>query len=196
MLFLFLGLLTPLIVSCSNDTRERQQALENVPKLYAEGAVNIELIAEPKLNAWKDMPNSVTILVIQGRGNADVKEILDNKQKLRALFNGAGAKDNLIKVDRYSLMPGQKSTLHIDRAENVEEIALVAGYYPFPGEGHIARFEVPVALSKNHWWGSDWSAKQQPLQVSLTFGHTSIVRISGAENLHTKREENDTRKEK
>ena len=88
------------------------------------------------------------------------------------------------------LMPGQQHTLHIDRAENVRQVAVAAGYYPFPGEGHITRFAVPELAHKKHWWSSAWDAELAPLQVSLTLGKSRIVRVSGADNLYTPASEN------
>lgn len=183
-LYLLLAFFMPFIASCSHDSGQRQLALDNISAPYAEGAVNIQLTAEPGLNSWKEMSNSVQVLVIQGGNKSQLEEVLKNKSELHALFNGASANDKVLKVDRYMLMPGQQHTLHIDRAENVRQVAVVAGYYPSPGEGHITRFAVPETAHKKNWWSSEWDAQLAPLQVSLTLGKSRIVSISGADNLY------------
>ncbi|MFP2505020.1 type VI secretion lipoprotein TssJ [Buttiauxella gaviniae] len=182
--YLLLILFMPFLASCSLDGTKRQLALESVTAPYAAGAVNIQLIAEPGLNAWKGMSNSVAILVIQASNETYLENILSDKTELRALFNGAATRDKPLKIDRYMLMPGQQHTLHIDRAESARQVAVVAGYYPFPGPGHITRFSVPVSAYKKQWWNNDWQAKLTPLRVAITMGNSSIVQISGAENLH------------
>lgn len=189
-LTLLIALFLPFLASCSIDSGKRQLALESIATHYAEGAVNIELTAEPGLNSWKEMANSVQVLVIQGSNKSQLDDVLKNKSELHALFNGASASDKVLKVDRYMLMPGQQHTLHIDRAETARQVAVVAGYYPFPGEGHIARFAVPELAEKKHWWSSEWQAQLALLQVSLTLGKSRITRISGADNLYSVASEN------
>lgn len=184
----FYGLLMlfmPFLASCSLDSEKRRAASEHVLAGYAEGAVNIQLTAEPGLNALKEMPNSLAVIVVQGANKLQLENVLNNQSELRALFNGAAMPDSILKVDRYMLMPGQQHTLHIDRAENVRQVAVVAGYYPFPDSKHIARFAIPVTVTKKHWWSAQVDAQLAPLQVALTLGNSSIVRISGADNLHT-----------
>ncbi len=183
--YILLMLLMPFLASCSLDGEKRRAATENVPASYAEGAVNIQLTAEPGLNTWKEMPNSLAVIVVQGANKLQLENVLNNPSELRALFNGAAMPDSILKVDRYMLMPGQQHSLHIDRAENVRQVAVVAGYYPFPESQHIARFAIPVAVSKKHWWSGQVDAQLAPLQVALTLGNSSIVRITGADNLHS-----------
>ncbi|MCW6030448.1 MULTISPECIES: type VI secretion system lipoprotein TssJ [unclassified Pantoea] len=179
-------LLVLLISGCSHDPQAKEQAIVNVPSSYAEGAISLHLIAEPQMNAWQEMPNSVTVIVIQAASSSQLEAVLQSSSEIRALFHGAAAHPHLIKTDRYTLMPGQQHTLHIDRAEKVRQVAIIAGYYPFPSEGHIARFAIPVDATQPFWWRSDWQATLSPLSLSITLGKSSIVRINGAENLNKK----------
>ncbi|WGK60100.1 type VI secretion system lipoprotein TssJ [Pantoea sp. SS70] len=179
-----LALILFLLMGCSNSTDQRQQALEAVKPVFAEGAINIQLTAEPLLNAYKEIPNSVTLFVIQAENKTQLENVLNNPSEIRALFNGATSSDNRLKSDRYNLMPGQQHTLHIDRAMNIRQVAVIAGYYPFPDDRHITRFDIPVKASKTNWWSSEWQATLTPLTVSLTLGKDTITRIEGAENRH------------
>lgn len=180
---LLLALVLPLLAGCSLDARQRQQLSEKMTPGYAEGAISIRLIAEPQLNAWKEMPNSVTVFVVQGENNGQLEALLANKTELRALFNGASLSNSPLKNDRYTLMPGQQHTLHIDRVEKVRQFAVIAGYYPFPGEGQMARFSIPVAFNKAQWWRNEWQAELEPLQIAITLGKNGFVNITGAENI-------------
>lgn len=173
-----------LLAGCSNDSAQRQQqAREAVSASYAESAITLEIVAEPGMNAWNDIANSVTLLVIQGKDKQGLESLLANQAQLRAFFQGAGAQENILNVDRYVVMPGQRNTLHIDRVEHTRQIAIVAGYYPFPKQGQMARVAIPLSVSKVGWWDNHWQANLMPLKLSMTLGSLGIVRLSGAENL-------------
>ncbi len=175
-----------LLAGCGSDSAQRQQqAREDVAAPYAESAITVNIIAEPGMNAWNEMANSVTLLVIQGKDKPALEGLLANQGQLRALFQGSGTQENILKVDRYVVMPGQQNTLHIDRMENTRQIAVVAGYYPFPSDAQMARVAIPVSLSKSNWWSSDWQAILSPLKLNITLGSLGIVRFVGAENLRT-----------
>jgi len=176
-------LITSILLSgCSGDQPNKasaeQQAISQVAAPFAQGAIALNITAEPGLNSWNEIANSCTVLVIQAQTTSAINKILSNPAQLKNLFNGAGAEEDILKVDRYPAMPGQQTTLHIDRSENARQVAIVAGYYPFPKKQHMALVSIPVTATSTGWWTKKWSAQLSPLILNVTLGSQSITKLT------------------
>jgi type VI secretion system VasD/TssJ family lipoprotein len=172
-----------LLSGCSGDqannkVSDEQQAVDQVTAPFAQGAITLNITAEPGLNSWNEIANSCTVLVIQAQKASSLNKILSNPAQLKILFSGAGAEDDVLKVDRYAAMPGQRTTLHIDRSENTRNVAIVAGYYPFPKKQHMAMVSIPVTLNSTGWWAKTWTATLSPLTLDITLGSQSITQLT------------------
>lgn len=167
---------------CSSDQSlladTKQQVVEHVAAPYAQSAITLNITAEPGLNSWNDIASSCTVLVIQAQKASSLNRIMSNPAQLKSLYHGTGAEDNILKVDRYTMMPGKRTTLHIDRSEHTRNVAIVAGYYPFPKKQHMALITIPVTLDSSGWWSKSWSAKLSPIIIDLTLGSHSINHLS------------------
>ncbi len=162
----------------SQTVSVKQQVVDQMNAPFAQGAITLNITAEPGLNSWNEIANSCTVLVIQAKKASSLNKILSNPAQLKSLFSGAGAEDDILKVDRYPAMPGQRTTLHIDRSENTREVAIVAGYYPFPKKQHMAIVSVPVTLNSTGWWNKIWTASLSPLTLNVTLGSQSITQLT------------------
>lgn len=161
---------------CSTpDNSARNEAVEKVSAPFASGAITVQLRAEPTLNTVNGMPNSCMVLLLQAKDKASLDKTLSNPTVLKSLFSGAGGEGDVLQVDRYPMMPGQTNTMHIDRAMNTRNVAMVAGYYPFPTKQHITRLEIPVEAHSTGWWNPTWHASLAPLSMAVTLGSESIV---------------------
>lgn len=173
---LCLLLVSQVLSGCSSpDNTAREEAVEKVSAPFANGAITIQLRAEPKLNLVNGMPNSCMVLLLQAKDKAALDKILSNPIELKSLFSGAGGESDVLQVDRYPMMPGQTNTMHIDRAMNTRHVALVAGYYPFPTKQHIVILDVPVETHSTGWWSTKWHASLTPIIMTVTLGSESIV---------------------
>nr|WP_244212752.1 type VI secretion lipoprotein TssJ [Rahnella woolbedingensis] len=171
------------LYGCSSgkaDNSSRQAAREQVTAPFAPGAITLNLTAEPGLNAWNDIANSCTVLIIQAQNASTLNKLMSSPLQLKNLFSGAGTEDGILKVDRYPAMPGQQTTLHIDRSENTRQIAIVAGYYPFPKKQHMALIAIPVSTRSEGWLTKEWFAELTPLSLDIKLGSQSITQIEGA----------------
>lgn len=180
---LVLFIVGTLVPGCSGDQVSKkisaeQQAVDQVTAPFAQGAITINITAEPGLNSWNEIANSCTVLVIQAQKASSLNKILSNPAQLKSLFSGAGAEDDILKVDRYAAMPSQRTTLHIDRSENTRKVAFVAGYYPFPKEQHMVVVSIPVTLTSTGWWTKMWTAALTPLTLDVTLGSQSITQLT------------------
>lgn len=171
---LILGAL--LLAGCgANSGEARQQSADTVSAPFASGAITLNLRAEPGLNRVNELPNSCTVLLIQAKDKPSLGKVLNNPALLKGLFAGAGSEGDILQLDRYVMMPGQTNILHIDRAQNTRNIALVAGYYPFPAKQHMLTAEIPVETQSNGWWSPVWQSQLTPMTLSVTLGSESIV---------------------
>ncbi len=183
-IFIHLCLISTIMVlnGCSRDmattASTEQQALNEVLAPYAQAAITVNITATPDLNAWNDIANSCSLLVIQAQKSSSLSNVLANPAQLKTLFSGAGSEDEILKVDRYPVMPGQRTTLHIDRTENTRYVAIVAGYYPFPKKQHMAIVSIPVITASEGWWDKKWSAEMVTLVLNVTLGSQSITQLT------------------
>lgn len=174
-LFLFL-------CACADYRSKPQERLDARPMTapFAAGAITLNVTAEPGLNTWNWMANSCTLLVIQAQDTSSLKTLLSNPTQLKNAFAGTVDMDGLLKVDRYAAMPGQLATLHIDRSENTRQLAIVAGYYPFPKKQHMVMLAIPVISYRQGWWVPADELTLAPLTIDITLGSRSITRLNGA----------------
>lgn len=168
---------------CATETQKattEEQAIAQVKAPYSQGAITLEIQTDPDLNALNEIANSCTLLIIQAQNTGALNKLLSNPFELKSLFSSGGAQDEVLKVDRYAAMPGQISTLHIDRSENTRYIAVVAGYYPFPQKQHMTIVAIPTITENTGWLFPDWRAHLAPLTLSLRLGSNSITQFKGA----------------
>ena len=181
-LFMFVLAVT-LLYGCgaAPDTATSEtQAIDQVETPFAQGEITLEVQTDPDLNALHGIANSCTLLVIQAQKISTLRKLLSSPSALKSVFSAAGAQDEILKVDRYPAMPGQRTTLHIDRSENSRYIAIVAGYYPFPQKQHMVLVAVPVDTQSHGWWQPVWHARLAPLSLKLLLGSDSISKLEGA----------------
>ncbi|WP_237932240.1 type VI secretion system lipoprotein TssJ [Buttiauxella sp. S19-1] len=180
--FLFVLALTQLS-SCAtapNAATSEKQAIAQVESPFSQGAITLDIQTDPDLNAFHGIANSCTLVVVQAQTVSTLYKLLSNPTALKNLFSAAGAQDDILKVDRYSAMPGQRTVLHIDRSENTRYVAIVAGYYPFPQKQHMALVAIPVTSSSSGWWNKSWHAELIPLSLKFRLGSNSISEFTGA----------------
>lgn len=177
--YLATGLMAGCVASPSAITTPTQ-AISQVKTPFAEGSITLNIQTDPDLNILQGNANSCTLLVIQAEQSSTLSKLLSTPVALKSLFSAAGAQDDILKVDRYAAMPGQSTTLHIDRSEKTRYIAIVAGYYPFPQKQHMALVAIPVTTTSDGWWHPTWFAALSPLSLTLHLGSTSISDFSGA----------------
>lgn len=174
-------LLIPLLLNaCSLNEEKRQLLLQTSPPWYAEAGIALTIKTEPMLNAWKGMPNALSLVILQSRDRQSLESLITSEKEVRTLFSGAALPADILSIDRITAMPGQQTTLHLNRVENTRYLAVVAGYYPVPGIEQAVLVSIPMAVTRG-WLG--WKVEVGKLQLSLSFGERALVQIQGAENL-------------
>ncbi|BEM40409.1 hypothetical protein SME10J_41360 [Serratia marcescens] len=173
-------LLTLLFVisGCSSPSKngQHQQAIDAAKAIYASNAIRLEITSEPQMNAFNNLANSVTVIIAQAHGREPLDKFMANPVLLRSLFNRTGVTEGLLQFDSYVMMPGQSVSLHIDRVERANYVAVIAGYYPAPDLTHSRIYPLPIGLTQEGLWHKRWLAEYIPLRIFLTLGRQTIVR--------------------
>lgn len=173
----FLILFLLLQTGCASNQAlysSEKEAIDNVATPFAEGGIVLELLSVPLLNPLNGMANSCTLLVLQAAKAETLSKLLTNSAKIRKMFNEATSDQGILKVDRYSAMPGQHTTLHIDRNQQARYVAVVAGYYPFPKQQQMILVGIPIKAKRYGFWRYHWQAKIQPLMMQIQLGSLSL----------------------
>lgn len=171
------------VVGCSESAKGKfteQDAIEHVDAPFAQSSISLNIITEPDVNSWNGTANSCTLLIIQAEKSNVLNKVISNPILVKSYFNGTGSFDDILKVDRYSAMPGQQVTLHIDRSEHARHLAIIAGYYPFPSKNHMVIVDIPVITNSEGWWNKKWYAELAPMVMTITLGSQNISQFSGA----------------
>ncbi|RDA61910.1 hypothetical protein DVH07_18345 [Hafnia paralvei] len=166
------------ISGCSTNNLNystEKQARDSVFIPFEQGAITLNIQTDTNLNSLDGIANSCTLLMIQTKTNAEAKKLLSDPAVLREMFNGDVNKENILKVDQYSTMPGQNITLHIDRSENAHYLTVVAGYYPFPTLKNMKISDIPIKANNSSWFGNNWFAKPMELVLNIRLGSESIT---------------------
>lgn len=181
-IFLFLiSIISGCTFSNTKFTTEKQ-AIDNVALPFEQGAITLDLQTDTDLNSLNSIANSCTLLIIQAQHINDIKKILSDQFKLKEMFSGYDTQEGILKVDRYSAMPGQTITLHIDRSEKTRYVGIVAGYYPFPQNQHMVLVSIPVKTENTGWLQPDWHANLSQMALHIRLGSESITQLQGAKS--------------
>jgi len=165
---LALGLASLLLAACQGqESSQRLSARDSVDAPAANAAVTLSIEAAPDLNSVNGLANSCAVLILQAKSLAELQEIMADPGRVKPLFISAAGDKNLLQVDRYVMMPGQRSVLHLDRAAGARHIAVLAGYYPQPDAEQMSIVSIPVSLTSTGWWFKSWEAQLAPLSVNV-----------------------------
>lgn len=184
MLFIFLYIL---LGGCSNYPgyySSEEQSISNVETPFENAAINVDILADPDLNYLNGSANSCTLLVVQSNKQRTLQDLFRNPSLIKAIFNYMGAQNDILKIDRYSVMPGQNATLHIDRSQGTRFLAVVVGYYPFPQKQHMLLFPIPSeSVSNGFFRFKSWHSKLISFSFKLRLGNSGISNIEGVNTI-------------
>ena len=175
------GIIFPfLISSCSTELFElekRRLAVDNVTASFDAGAITLRISPDAQLNVWDDISNSCSLLLFQSADKKTLQDLMSNPIIIKQFFSGMGKADGILKVDKYTVMPGQELTLHVDRSEGAKYVSIIAGYYPYPGKQHMLLFDIPVEITEEGLWNKTLNASLAPLVKEIYLGKESIRSI-------------------
>jgi predicted component of type VI protein secretion system len=140
--------------------------------------IQIQYTTSANLNYYEACAHTILLVVYQLNSlnvyNINVK----TPEGLNRLMQAERFDASVVGVDQFFLNPSEKKTLYLDRAENTQYVAIVAGYYDLqPGQVNRV-FEIPVIIEKKGTYGfrTIYSSLGY-LNISLFMGPNSIHEV-------------------
>lgn len=168
------------LVGCSsgiNSEEQMKMAINNMTMPFASGAISLHIIPSAKMNAWNDIANSSVMLILQANEKGVLQNVMNDPVIIKQIFDDAGSFDGILKIDRYVAMPGQNTTLHIDRSEKARHVSIISGYYPFPAKQHMLLVDIPITITKQGWLHKKWNAVLSSLEMKILLGQETIQKV-------------------
>ena len=118
------------------------------------------------------------LVIYQLTGLNAYNALVKTSDGLGKLLQGERFDQSVVGVDQFFIEPGDKKTLSLDRAENVQYVAVVAGYYDLqPGQVNRV-FEIPVIVDKKGIYGFRTTVSSVgQLNIALFMGPNSIHEV-------------------
>lgn len=152
-----------------------KEAKAEVDWPYAKEAILVDLDADGELNFYSNQPHTLVLGIYQ---TPDEKTFLDMLAKpdaiLKTLVSGKASAETL-RLDRYVVSPGKKTTLKLDRVQNAKFVGFVAGYYTFDPILTARLFRIPLNIQTSGIVTTTYKADPSVLAVRLYLGSDRIV---------------------
>ena len=165
-------------LSCSAVDKNKM-ALAEMKWDLAPAAIQVHFTSDPNLNLFNGQRHTVLMAVCQSMDPNSFLVQLSNQSTIgRLLETGQGVPTLIPGFNRFVISPGQTDTLKMDRAQGVQYVGIVAGYYDLDPTRVARLFAVPVVLHKHGFIFKTITATPEPLNIELQLGATAIASAS------------------
>lgn len=161
--------------SLSPSPSELKSAFDNNQADYSDDGIRLSISTTTDLNAYHHQPNSCSLFVIQSENRGALDRLIADSVLLQQIFNGENKAQGILKINQYTLMPGQTFSTSLPRAERARFVAVIAGYYPSPGPDSSFISAFPQKLIKTGFLFPEYSAEYQPQTITLKLGRLNVV---------------------
>ncbi len=141
--------------------------------------IHIQYASTDDLNLYENNAHTVLLAVYQLSSLNAYNALAKTPEGLLRLLQAERFDPSVVGTDRFFVEPHEKKILAIDRAENAQYVAVVAGYYDLQ-PGQVDRvFEIPVIVQLKGIYGfrKTYSGLGQ-LNTILLMGSNSIQKVS------------------
>jgi len=142
---------------------------------FAENAVILELVTDPKLNEYGGEAHTLLLGVFQLSDAAAFRKQLTNPSTLAKALERGEAGEGVEHFSRHVLEPGQRATLLLPRAQNARYVAVSAGYYQLRPQSTVRLFEIPLKIESSGIFRRTYVAKPEPLALRIELGAEGIA---------------------
>ena len=141
---------------------------------YEKDALQIHLIADPKLNFASGVPHTLVTCIYQLKDPNAFNQLSDDLNGIYKLLECGLFDAGVATAKRLIVHPGQDVNILLDRAEGAKYVAVVCGYYALQKDRMTRLYEIPVAVEEKGMVKRTRSAVPQMLKVELTLGQEQI----------------------
>ena len=174
--------------SQASSSQTPMASLEPGPSPVTAGAVpnrvfgpkNIQFhyTAAANLNYYENRPHTILLVIYQLSGLNAFNQQIKTADGLSKLLQAEKFDNSVTGVDQAFIEPGEEKTLTLDRYENTQTIAVVAGYYSLqPGQVNRT-FDIPATTDKRGIYGFRSTVSWiEPISINLFLGPNSIHEV-------------------
>jgi type VI secretion system VasD/TssJ family lipoprotein len=140
--------------------------------------IQIQYTSAPNLNFYENRPHTILLVVYQLSGLNAYQSFFKTPDGLGRLLQADRFDPSVVGVDQFFVEPNEKKTLVLDRVENAQFVAVIAGYYDLQ-PGQINRtFEIPVITDKKGVYGFRTTVSSVgQLNITLFMGPNSLHEV-------------------
>jgi len=147
-------------------------------RVFGPKDIQIRYTAASNLNYYEDKAHTILLVIYQLNGLNAYNQQIKTADGLTKLLQAEKFDNSVTGVDQAFIEPGEEKTLTLDRYENTQTIAVVAGYYNLqPGQVNRT-FDVPPTTDKRGIYGFRSTVSWiEPVSINLFLGPTSIHEV-------------------
>jgi type VI secretion system VasD/TssJ family lipoprotein len=147
-------------------------------RVFGPKAIQIQYKAAANLNYYENNAHTILLAVYQLNGLNAFNQQLKTAEGMEKLLQAERFDNSVTGVDQFIVEPGEDKMLVLDRYENSQTIAVVAGYYNLQ-PGQVSRtFDIPAVTEKRGIYGFRSTVSWvDPLYIRLFLGPNSIHEV-------------------
>ena len=147
-------------------------------RVFGPRGIQIHYTAAANLNYYENKSHTILLVVYQLNGLNAYNQQLKTADGLSKLLQAERFDNSVTGVDQAFIEPGEEKTLALDRYENTQTIAVVAGYYDLqPGQVNRT-FDIPATTDKRGIYGFRSTVSWiEPISINLFLGPNSIHEV-------------------
>ncbi|HOF05109.1 MAG TPA: type VI secretion system lipoprotein TssJ [Syntrophales bacterium] len=167
---------TPMASTAPGPSPLTEGAVPN--RVFGPKAVRINYKAAANLNFYENRAHTILLVVYQLSGLNAFNQQIKTAEGLSRLLQAERFDNSVTGVDQTFIEPGEEKALVLDRYENTQAVAVVAGYYDLQ-PGQVTRiFDVPARTEKRGIYGFRSTVSWiEPVSIRLFLGPNSIHEV-------------------
>ena len=152
-----------------------QEALGKVVWNYAENAITLHTVADPRLNEHDAQSHTLVLAVVQSAdANAFISLLADSAAVAKLLETGKPMA-GLLAVDRFIVKPGERATNKLSRAQFAQYFGIIPGYFQLEPKRNARFFPFGVQVESKGVMVKTRTAAPAPLVVRLDLGPFQVA---------------------
>lgn len=141
---------------------------------FEKDAIQIHLMADPKLNFDDGVPHTLVLCIYQLRDPNTFNQLSEDTDGIYKLLGCTLFDGSVATAKRLIVHPGQDMNVKLDRAEGAKYVAVAAGYYVLQKERMVRLYEIPVAIETKGFIKRTKLSKPGLLNIELPLGPSQI----------------------
>ena len=158
-----------------------QEALGKVVWNYAENAITLNTVADPRLNEHEAQAHTLVLAVVQMADPNAFTALLADTGAVAKLLETGKPVAGLLAVDRFIVKPGVRATNKLGRAQFAQYFGIIPGYFQIDPKINARLFPIGVRVESTGLMVKTRTAAPAPLAVRVDLGP---FQVAGAQQVN------------